>query len=100
MRYKALLAVWLIGVTGALGFVLSGCVGSGGAVSHEYAPKARLSQWSNADWQHVLSTVVTDDGLVRYDALTSNTNSAKDALFRYVGSINQVSPENRPDLFP
>jgi hypothetical protein len=100
MRYKALLAIWIVGVTAALGFVLSGCVGGGGAVSQEYAPKTRLAQWSNADWQTVLSTVATDDGLVRYDALTANTNGAKDALFRYVGSINQASPENRPDLFP
>jgi hypothetical protein len=100
MRYKALLAVWLIGVTAALGFVLSGCIGGGGAVSQEYAPKARLSQWSNADWQHVLAEVATEDGLVKYDALTGNANGAKDALFRYVGSINQASPDNRPDLFP
>ena len=100
MRYKALLAVWLLGVTAALGFVLSGCVGGGGAVAHEYAPKVRLAQWNNADWLLVLSQIVTDDGLVRYDALTSDTNGAKAALFRYVGSINQASPENRPDLFP
>ena len=100
MRYKALLAVWLLGVTAALGFVLSGCVGGGGAVAHEYAPKVRLAQWNNADWLLVLSQIVSDDGLIRYDALTSNTNGAKDALFRYVGSINQASPENRPDLFP
>ena len=51
MRYKALLAAWLIGVTAALGFVLSGCIGGGGAVSQEYAPKMRLTQWSNTDWQ-------------------------------------------------
>jgi len=100
MRYKALLAVWLLGVTAALGFVLSGCVGGGGAVAHEYAPKARLTQWSTVDWAHVLSQVVTDDGFVRYDALTANADGAKDALFRYVGSVNQASPENRPDLFP
>jgi hypothetical protein len=100
MRYKALLAIWFIGVTAALGFVLSGCVGGGGAVSQQYAPKSRLIQWSNADWQAVLAEVVTSDGLVRYDALTANTRGARDALFRYVGSINQVSPENRPDLFP
>ena len=100
MRYKALLALWFIGVTTALGFVLSGCIGGGGAVAHQYAPKSRLTQWSNADWQQVLAEVVTPDGLVRYDALTANAHGARDALFRYVGSINQVSPENRPDLFP
>jgi hypothetical protein len=100
MRYKALLAAWFVGVTAALGFVLSGCVGGGGAVSPEYAPKSPLTHWSNADWQVVLAEVVTPDGLVRYDALTSNTHGARDALFRYVASVNRVSPENRPDLFP
>jgi hypothetical protein len=100
MRYKALLAIWFIGVTAALGFVLSGCVGGGGGVSQRYAPKSRLTQWTNADWQQVLADVVTPDGLVRYEVLTSNTRGARDALFRYVGVINQVSPGNRPDLFP
>jgi hypothetical protein len=100
MRDKALLAIWLLGVTSALGFVLSGCIGGGGAVSQEYAPKSRLIQWSNADWQTVLTEVATNDGLVRYDALQSNSNGARDALFHYVGMINQASPANRPDLFP
>ncbi|HEY7119091.1 MAG TPA: DUF547 domain-containing protein [Tepidisphaeraceae bacterium] len=100
MRQKALLAIWLLGVGAALGFVLSGCVGGGGPVSKEYAPRSRLAKWDNADWQRVLDQTVSPDGLVKYDALTGNTNGAKDALFRYVGQINQASPENRPDLFP
>jgi hypothetical protein len=100
MWYKALLAIWLLGVTSALGFVLSGCIGGGGAVSQEFAPKARLTFWNNADWQHVLAEAATPDGMVRYDALTANTHGARDALFRYVGMINQASPESRPDLFP
>jgi hypothetical protein len=99
MRYKALLAAWVVGVTGCLGFVLSGCIGGGGAVSEEYAPKTTISRWDDSEWQKVLDTVATDDGMVRYDALQNNTNGAKDSLFRYVGQINQVSPENRPDLF-
>jgi hypothetical protein len=99
MRNKALLVVWAMGVTASLGFVLCGCVGGGGAVSNEFAPKTTLSQWNNADWQTVLDTTCTDDGMVKYDALTKNDNGAKDALFRYVGMINQASPENRPELF-
>jgi len=99
MQRKALLALWLLGVCASLGLVLSGCIGGGGAVSQEYAPKSTLTQWSNADWQTVLDTVVTDDGLIKYDLLTNNTNGAKDALFRYVGMINQASPVNRPELF-
>jgi len=99
MRRQALLAVWGIGVLACLGLVLSGCIGGGGAVSQEYAPKSSIAQWSNADWQKVLDTVCTDDGLVKYDALTNNTDGAKDALFRYVGMINQASPANRPELF-
>ena len=99
MQRKALLALWLLGVCSSLGLVLSGCIGGGGAVSQEYAPKSSLTQWSNADWQTVLNTVVTDDGLIKYDLLTNNSGGAKDALFRYVGMINQASPANRPELF-
>ena len=100
MRHKTLLAIWLLGVSATLGLVLSGCIGGGGAVSQDFAPKAKLDRWSDADWQTVLNAVCTDDGMVRYDELTKNTNGVKDALFRYVGQINQVSPANRPDLFP
>jgi hypothetical protein len=94
-----LLAVWCVGVTAALGLALCGCIGGGGAVSQEYAPKSTVDHWSNADWQKVLDHAATDDGLVKYDVLTNNTDGTKDALFRYVGMVNQVSPENRPDLF-
>jgi hypothetical protein len=100
MRHKTLLAIWLLGVSATLGLVLSGCIGGGGAVSQDFAPKAKLDRWSDADWQTVLNAVCTDDGMVRYDELTKNTNGVKDALFRYVGQINQASPANRPDLFP
>jgi hypothetical protein len=99
MRYKALLAIWLVGVTACLGFVLSGCIGGGGAVSQEYAPKASITRWDDTEWQKVLDQVVTNDGMVKFDLLTSNSNGVKDSLFRYVGQINQASPENRPELF-
>jgi hypothetical protein len=69
-------------------------------VDRRQAPRSRLTQWSNADWQQVLVQVVTDDGRVRYDALTANANGVRDALQRYVSAIGQASPENRPDLFP
>jgi hypothetical protein len=99
MRHKALLAAWVIGVFAALGFVLSGCSG-GGAVSKEFTPTTRLEKWSDADWAKVLDTVCTADGFVKYDELVNNTNGCRDALFRYVGAINQASPDNRSDLFP
>src|SRR5687768_12900461 len=100
MRNRALLAAWVLGVSLTLAFVLLGCRNGGGAVSKEYAPTTPLTKWDNADWQKVLENVCTADGFVKYDALTNNTNGAKDALFRYVGRINQTSPENRPELFP
>jgi hypothetical protein len=59
-----------------------------------------LTSWNDAEWRRVLEAVTTDDGMVRYDLLTSNQDGVRDALFRYVGQINQASPENRPDLFP
>jgi hypothetical protein len=77
--------------------LLSGC---GGAVAKEYRPEGRVEAFSNADWRKVLRNVCTDDGYVRYDVLTFNEDATRDALFRYVGLINTVSPDNRPDLFP
>jgi hypothetical protein len=94
-------AAWVLGVCSALGFVLFGCgSGGGGAVSKEYASTTPLTQWDDSDWKKVLENVCTPDGFVKYDVLTSNTNGARDALFRYVGRINQTSPENRAELFP
>src|SRR5688572_1575305 len=53
MRGRALVAAWGIGVGACLGFVLSGCVGGGGAVSDSYAPKSALTSWSDAEWRRV-----------------------------------------------
>ena len=94
MRHNALLAACLL-------VMLAGCTTDQPAtVSHRSAtPKVAIDHWSNADWQSVLETVCTDEGMVRYDALADNANGAKDALFRYVGEINKISPANRPDLF-
>src|SRR4051812_10633925 len=99
MWNKALLAIWGVGVTAALGVVLCGCIGGGGAAPKEFAPQSTITKWDNAEWQKVLDNACTDNGLVKYDVLTNNTNGTRDALFRYVGLINQASPENRPELF-
>lgn len=77
--------------------LLNGC---GGAVGKEYRPQQKVEKFSTADWQRVLDKVCTDDGYVRYDVLKYNEDATKDALFRFVGLINTVSPENRADLFP
>jgi hypothetical protein len=75
-------------------------VGCGGGVSKEFAPQEPVTQWSNADWQTVLENAATADGFVKYDVLTNNTASTKDALYRYVALVGTVSPEKRPELFP
>src|SRR3954466_15257908 len=100
IRHKALLAAWVIGVFAAFGFVLSGCSSGGGSVAKEYAPTTKLEKWSDADWAKVLDAVCTPDGFVKIDELVNNPNGCRDALFRYVGAINQASPDNRADLFP
>ena len=75
-----------------------GC--AGGPVAKAYLPEGRVEKFSNDDWQTVLTAVATTDGYVDYEKLTANTDGVRDALYRYVGQINQVSPENRPELFP
>jgi hypothetical protein len=76
--------------------VITAC---GGPVPKEYRPQEKVQTFSNADWQKVLDAVCTEDGFVRYEPLEYNENNVQDALLRYVGLINAVSPENRPDLF-
>ena len=76
----------------------AGC--AGGPVASAYLPQGEVGRFSNKDWQAVLTAAATPDGYVDYDVLTENQGGAKDALYRYVGQINQVSPENRPELFP
>jgi hypothetical protein len=57
-------------------------------------------RWDDADWETVLSRVVTDQGYVNYDLLIDNVDGVRDALHRHVGRINAASPANRPELFP
>lgn len=91
----------MVGVTATLALVLTGCLGGGGGgVAKEFTPSSPITKWDDSDWQKVLDQVCTPDGMVKYDLLTSNANNVRDTLFRYVGRINQVSPENRPELFP
>ncbi|HLL89226.1 MAG TPA: DUF547 domain-containing protein [Tepidisphaeraceae bacterium] len=85
----------------ALALLVIGLPGCAAGVAQKFQPAAPISQWSNEDWQHVLTTVVTDDGYaVRWDDLKRNADGSRDALYRYVGQINAVSPDNRSELFP
>ena len=74
--------------------------GCGGGVPAEFQPQGTITRFDNADWEKVLAAAVTDDGFVRYEALTENRDGVRDALYRYVGQVGAVSPDNRPDLFP
>lgn len=74
--------------------------GCGGGVAARYQPQGTLTRFDNADWEKVLAAAVTDDGFVRYEHLTENRAGARDALYRYVGQVGAVSPDNRPELFP
>jgi hypothetical protein len=103
MRHNALLAVGLVGMLGA---ALAGCTGQDAPPDEKFNPPPpppsvpRLERWSDADWAAVLATVCTPDGFVRYDALVDNVSGCRAALARYVAAIRQVSPRNRPELFP
>src|SRR3954471_22573919 len=78
---------------------LVGC-GGGGGVSKEFKPQAQnVQKFDNKDWAMVLKTVVTPDGFVKHDMIKNNQGGVRDALFRYVGLIGEVSPENKPELF-
>ena len=80
-------------------FPLVGC-GGGGGVSKEFKPQAQeVQKFDNKDWAMVLKTVVTPDGFVKHDMIKNNQGGVRDALFRYVGLIGEVSPENKPELF-
>jgi hypothetical protein len=85
-----------LSLLGAL-LALAGC---GGGVSSQYQPQGQVDRFDNADWQKVLRAAVTTDGYVKYDVLTDNRDGVRDALYRYVGLIGAVSPDNRPELFP
>lgn len=81
--------------------LLAACIlpGCGGGVPKEFRPQGKVTAFSNDQWQTVLSSVVSPDGYVWWDVLKRNENGSKDALFRYVGLINEVAPHNRPELF-
>jgi hypothetical protein len=80
--------------------VSSGC-GGGGGVGKEFKPQAtEVKKFDNKEWATVLSKVVTPDGYVRHEQIKNNDAGVRDALFRYVGLIGEVSPENKPELFP
>jgi hypothetical protein len=91
MVYNALIAAVLLAC-------LPGCA-ERRAPTPAQVPSVSLSHWDDRDWQNVLDAVCTDDGLVRYDLLTNNTNGVGDSLARYITRINQISPENHPYLF-
>ena len=80
----------------ALLIALAGC---GGGVSKDFRPTTPIAKWDNRQWATVLSAVVTPDGFVKWDKLRTNEAGVKDALYRYVGQLGAVSPENRPELF-
>jgi hypothetical protein len=77
-------------------FLFTGC---GGGVSQQYKPQGEVEKFDNKDWSTVLSKVVTADGFVKHDMIKNNDDNVRDALFRYVGLIGEVSPENKPSLF-
>jgi Protein of unknown function, DUF547 len=74
--------------------------GCGGKVPSQFRPTETVSSFTNADWATVLSKVVTEDGFVHHERIADNTDGVRDALYRYVGLIGEVSPLNRPELFP
>lgn len=81
--------------------VIAGC-STTKSVDSRFQPAQPVEQlrYDAADWQKVLGAAVTADGYVRYEALTGNEAGVRDALYRYVGLIGAVSPDNRADLFP
>lgn len=81
--------------------VIAGCAPTR-TVDSRYQPTQPVEQlrYDAADWQKVLGSAVTAEGYVRYEALTGNQDGVRDALYRYVGLIGRVSPDNRVELFP
>jgi hypothetical protein len=92
MNWKLLLGVAVVQAT-----CLFGC---GGKVPSLFGPSKPAPSFSNADWATVLSRVVTEEGFVHHEQIADNTDGVRDALDRYVRLIGEVSPLNRPELFP
>jgi hypothetical protein len=63
-------------------------------------PSEPITTFNNDSWAYVLNQIVTPDGYVQWDQLQNNTNGVRDQLLAYIGLISQVSPDNRPELFP
>jgi hypothetical protein len=82
-----------------VGFVVGLLGGCGGGVNKQYRPAAPIAKWDNSEWAKVLVVVVTPDGFVKWDKLKANEGGVRDGLYRYVGQLGAVSPENRPELF-
>ncbi|CAN5607215.1 hypothetical protein BH09PLA1_BH09PLA1_15770 [soil metagenome] len=87
-----------LAIFGIAALFLSGC--GGGGVSSQFKPTERVARFGNERWAGVLSQVATPAGYVRWEAIQSNDNGVRDDLFRYVGLLGEVSPDNRPELFP
>lgn len=81
----------------AFALLCTGCATK--TVKPQFRPKGEVNRFSDELWQDVLSAVATPDGYVRYAVLTQNRDGIRDKLFRYVGLLGAVSPENRPELF-
>ncbi|HEX4053099.1 MAG TPA: DUF547 domain-containing protein [Tepidisphaeraceae bacterium] len=62
-------------------------------------PETAPRQFSNADWATVLSAVTTPDGYVKWDLVQNDAAGVREALLRYVGLVQAVSPENHPGMF-
>ncbi len=78
--------------------LLSGCA-AGGSGETPLPPETTPQAFSNADWATVLSAVTTPDGYVKWDLLKNDTDGVREALLRYVGLVQAVSPDNHPEWF-
>ncbi|MDP9172944.1 MAG: DUF547 domain-containing protein [Planctomycetota bacterium] len=63
-------------------------------------PAENLTSFSYADWSRVLTSVVTPDGYVQWDLIQTNKDDVRLKLLAFVGLVQAVSPDNRPELFP
>jgi hypothetical protein len=99
MKKRIFISVALVLVGGFAIAQMTCLFGCGGKVPQQFRPTGPISSFSNTDWAAVLSKVVTDDGFVHHERIADNTDGVRDALYRYVGLIGEVSPLNRPELF-
>jgi hypothetical protein len=83
-----------------LASLLAGCNRPTEPPFESHTVRLRSARWDNTDWQKVLDSVLTDDGKIRFQALTISGSDPRNALFRYITQIRSISPQNRPELFP